>query len=119
MTEHWQPGDVVLDAQGDLWTRSAQHDVDQGWPWAYTYGSGRSVPEGSVSESCPARPLTLLIRGGKPCAITVPGGCCVGERWGPAASEGDGVGELLLGHISSCPVNPGGVEEIEIPRKAN
>ena len=70
--EQWQAGDVVLDAGGGLWTRAADTDVAKGWSWAYTYGyapgGAKQLPtqEGAVEETCPARPLTLILRDGQP-----------------------------------------------------
>jgi hypothetical protein len=49
----WQPGDVVLDANGDVYRRLA---IDAS-PWE----SWNSF----LAESDPARPLTLLARDGK------------------------------------------------------
>jgi hypothetical protein len=66
----WEPGDVVLAADGSLWCRAAEHDIEQGWPWAYCHGSaprgGVAMPEGSVAEDYPVRPLRLLLRDGQP-----------------------------------------------------
>jgi hypothetical protein len=65
----WKPGDVVLDAKGDIRVRS-EHPK---WVWDYpNEGSthdalGRlMVPEGALEEKDVARPLVLLIRDGKP-----------------------------------------------------
>ena len=75
--EWWEPGDVVLDANGGLWWRSHEASVAEGWPWAYAHscaprpdpsrpdGPVVAVPEGAVTEEYPVRPLTLLVRRGK------------------------------------------------------
>lgn len=67
--EKWQPGDVVLDAEGDIWTRAAEASIRDGWPWsAGSTGGTSQPPEGGVAEygpNSPARPLTLLVRDGK------------------------------------------------------
>lgn len=65
--ESWEPGDVVLDAHGDLYTRAHEQSVREGWPWSLGCDGGTSgpAPEGGVGEGHPARPLTLLVRGGK------------------------------------------------------
>lgn len=120
--ESWVAGDVVLAADGGLWVRAAAHDVAQGWPWAYCHGdapqTGRTPPpEGAVEEGYPVRPLVLLIREGRPCPIRVPGGCCVGERWGDATQTGHG--DLLMGHSDTCPVSPGKFEELNIEPDRN
>ncbi|GIF75662.1 hypothetical protein [Asanoa siamensis] len=74
--EHWETGDIVLAADRSLWCRAHHDDIAQGWPWAYAaeYAprrSGGSVPEGAVEEHVPVRPLTLLLRDGRP-VITAP-----------------------------------------------
>jgi len=67
LDETWRPGDVVFDAQGDIWVRS-DHPK---WVWSYPGGSTRSshggpvVPDGSVEEAAPCRPLVLLVRDGQ------------------------------------------------------
>jgi hypothetical protein len=65
----WKPGDVVLDAKGDIRVRS-EHPK---WVWDYpNEGSTRDalgrlmVPEGGLEEKDVARPLVLLIRDGRP-----------------------------------------------------
>ncbi|MFF7966736.1 hypothetical protein ACFZC3_15390 [Streptomyces sp. NPDC007903] len=65
----WQPGDVVLDADGNIRVRS-DHPK---WAWDYAFeGSvrdhtgGPAVPEGALEEHDVPRPLTLLIRDGQP-----------------------------------------------------
>ncbi|WP_406192252.1 hypothetical protein OH733_05610 [Streptomyces griseus] len=63
----WKPGDVVLDANGNIRVRS-EHPK---WLWDYpNEGSTRhlgqvSVPEGGLEESDVARPLILLVRDGQ------------------------------------------------------
>jgi hypothetical protein len=68
LDDTWQPGDVVLDDDGQLWVRS---DNPQ-WVWDHplegatrnTYG-GPEVPEGGYEEADAKRPLVLLVRGGR------------------------------------------------------
>jgi hypothetical protein len=75
--ERWLPGDVVLAADRSLWCRAQEHDLAQGWPWAYCDGmapkDGIGCPSGSVNEDYPVRPLTLLVRNGRPVRF----GCCL------------------------------------------
>lgn len=72
--EEWQPGDVVLDNQGALWSRASEDDAEIGWPWGYVAEWARTpngevrVPTGSVEEGYPVRPLALLVRNGYPAA---------------------------------------------------
>lgn len=64
----WRPGDVVLDADGNIRVRSASPQ----WPWDYpnegftrdAFG-GTSVPEGGLKDEDLERPLTLLVRDGQ------------------------------------------------------
>lgn len=58
----WQLRDVVLDANGNMWTRA---EGDR-WPWASGYANTVRLPEGDVADRFLKRPVTLLIRGGKP-----------------------------------------------------
>ncbi|MFF3249768.1 hypothetical protein ACFYWP_01890 [Actinacidiphila glaucinigra] len=65
----WKPGDVVLDAEGNLRVRS-EHPK---WVWDYpNEGSLRdrfghlTFPEGGLEEKDVPRPLTLLVREGRP-----------------------------------------------------
>ncbi|MGW5259668.1 hypothetical protein ACWEQG_01755 [Microbispora sp. NPDC004025] len=70
--EEWQSGDVVLDNRGNLYARASERDAGQGYPWGYVSGATRTVdgqawvPEGSLEEGFPVRPLTLLVREGRP-----------------------------------------------------
>ncbi|MEU1813212.1 hypothetical protein [Micromonospora aurantiaca (nom. illeg.)] len=69
--EHWQTGDIVLAADRALWCRARDEDIAQGWPWAYAgdhapRSVGDHLPEGAVEEQRPVRPLTLLLRDGRP-----------------------------------------------------
>ncbi|MFI5973531.1 hypothetical protein [Streptomyces sp. NPDC051452] len=65
----WKPGDVVLDAAGNLRVRS-NHPK---WVWDYAsegstrdpFTGGASVPEGGLEESDVPRPLVLLVRDGQ------------------------------------------------------
>jgi hypothetical protein len=107
--EQWREGDVVLDADGLIWERGDPKDIIAGRAWLLIgFDMGYQV----ASDDEPMRPLTLLVRDGKPYP-TVPGGCCTGERWGLGATEGHG--ELMLGHTANCPISPGVFEEIELP----
>lgn len=62
----WQPGDIVLDANGNLRVRTT-HPL---YVWAYPdegqtrfpYGH---YPEGGIEDSQVPRPLTLLVRDGQ------------------------------------------------------
>lgn len=64
----WRPGDVVLDADGNLRVRSAHAK----WVWDYpdegstldAFGSPR-VPDGGLEDSDVRRPLVLLVRDGQ------------------------------------------------------
>ncbi|MEU7802558.1 hypothetical protein AB0B10_25190 [Micromonospora arborensis] len=72
--EHWQTGDIVLDANRALYCRAHDEDIAQGWPWAYAHGhaprrEGGYVPEGGIEETGPVRPLTLLLRDGQPVVV--------------------------------------------------
>lgn len=89
--ECWTPGDVVLDAVGGLWVRAHEDSTAQGWPWAYADGSAPrpdpatpdgpvvAVPEGTVAEGGPVRPLVLLVRRGRP-VMAGTGAAADGER---------------------------------------
>lgn len=64
----WKPGDVVLDAEGNLLVRSAHPH----WVWDYPSEAGLrdhfgnlSIPEGAVEEGYAVRPLILLVREGR------------------------------------------------------
>jgi len=57
----WRTGDLIFDANGDLFQRADEDQVAQGWPW----GSAESR-SGSVDEAHPRRPVTLLVRDGRP-----------------------------------------------------
>ena len=68
----WQSGDIVLDRVGGIYQRASAEDIADGWAWcegaesALDKFGGTYVPEGSVDEHLPARPLTLLVRDGRP-----------------------------------------------------
>ncbi|WP_049576844.1 hypothetical protein [Nonomuraea sp. SBT364] len=70
--ERWQPGDLVIDVRGRVFVRASGQDERVGRPWGYPRPdtldvSGRPVvPEGAVGEQEPIRPLTLLVRHGRP-----------------------------------------------------
>lgn len=73
--ETWQAGDWVLDANGRVWVRADDEDTGKGWPWGYPQHTARwthqghqyvVIPEGSVEEDLPTRPLSLLLRDGYP-----------------------------------------------------
>jgi hypothetical protein len=65
----WQPGDVVLTAAGDILTRAHGDSAAEGWPWSvgaqYVHLPGTG-PSGGWSDDQATRPLTLLMRGGRP-----------------------------------------------------
>lgn len=60
----WQPGDTVMDQKGQMWTRvdprDGAHHVRLRWAYVATPSTG------SVEEEWPTRPMTLIVRGGKP-----------------------------------------------------
>ncbi|MEN4464155.1 hypothetical protein VXE65_19130 [Mycolicibacterium conceptionense] len=68
----WQAGDIVLDSAGGIYQRASAEDIADGWAWcegaeAALDKFGRTyVPEGSVDEHKPVRPLTLVVRDGRP-----------------------------------------------------
>ena len=52
----WQPGNLVLDAAGDIWRRRpADAEKADRYPW-------EMVGDGWYPESDPVRPLTRLVR---------------------------------------------------------
>lgn len=57
----WRPGDLIFDARGRLFQRADEDQAAEGWPW----GSAESR-SGSVEEEYPQRPVTLLVRDGRP-----------------------------------------------------
>lgn len=64
----WQPGDVVLDAEGNLRVRSAHVR----WVWdspgegsTRAFQGGPEIPEGGLEEKDVPRPLVLLVRNGQ------------------------------------------------------
>lgn len=65
--ERWLPGDVVLAADGCIWWRPA---IIAGFPWNLVYAADPNGPKhrSATSERVPGRPLTLLVRNGKPCS---------------------------------------------------
>lgn len=63
----WQPGDVVLDARDFLYRRYEPYDSDPEWVWGTVHETVQAQPDPHlIHEDVPARPLTLLIRSGKP-----------------------------------------------------
>ncbi|MER6513515.1 hypothetical protein ABT158_42360 [Nonomuraea sp. NPDC001636] len=76
--EQWQPGDLVVDADGGLFTRASAQDEADGVPWGRPRHAARHadgsihVPAGEAGEQVPARPLTLLLRDGRPALPAVP-----------------------------------------------
>lgn len=69
MTDY-QPGDVVVDADGWIWVRCRTHCIREGLPWSFGLKHlpipGRfPPPEGHATDLAPVRPLTLLIRDGQ------------------------------------------------------
>lgn len=64
----WRPGDVVIDARGAIRVRSDHPH----WVWGYPdEGEPGQIPEGSLAEDEVQRPLTLLVRDGKPLTTIV------------------------------------------------
>ncbi|MCX5562733.1 hypothetical protein [Streptomyces sp. NBC_00038] len=68
LDDTWHPGDIVLDAAGNLRVRS-EHPR---WVWDYPNEGGTrdalgrlAVPEGGLEEHDVRRPLTLLVRDGQ------------------------------------------------------
>lgn len=70
VTERWEPGDIVLDSNGSIYCRSNDtSEQERQWPWhvgcQYAPVRGETpLPEGSVDEDHPVRPITLLVRNG-------------------------------------------------------
>lgn len=70
--ESWQEGDLVIALDGALWVRAYEEDEVKGWPWGYpgetarSFTGGAAGVSGSVPEDVPVRPLTLLVRNGRP-----------------------------------------------------
>lgn len=64
--ERWEPGDLVIAADKGLWVRASEEDTAKGWPWGYPYESAGYPSTGAVEEGHPVRPLTLLVRRGRP-----------------------------------------------------
>jgi hypothetical protein len=112
--EQWQPGDLVVDADGGLFTRASAQDQDKGLPWGYPHGVARHVdgrthvPEGEVGESVPARPLTLLLRDGRPVLPAAPANAAavLGTQARQAAASA-GVGGLFLAATAFDPDGAG------------
>lgn len=112
--EQWQPGDIVLDADGGLFTRAGAEDQARGRPWGYPGDRARLVtgetrlPEGSLPETAPARPLTLLVRDGQPVLPAIPddasGVTGTGAR---DAATSTGVGGLFLAATAFDPDGAG------------
>lgn len=66
LDDTWKPGDVVLDANGQLRVRSAHPK----YTWAYpdegdTRFAHGHYPDGDIEDHEVPRPLTLLVRGGQ------------------------------------------------------
>lgn len=62
-SERWQPGDVVLAADGQLWRRPTQEEIDYGTQWSWVefgYGTGCHDDDDEL-----VRPLILLVRDGR------------------------------------------------------
>ncbi|MGW1553652.1 hypothetical protein [Streptomyces sp. NPDC002346] len=59
----WQPGDVVLDADGALYIRASGNPV---YPWGDANQHLGGHIEGGVADTDVARPLALLVRDGIP-----------------------------------------------------
>src|SRR5918997_3219292 len=70
MGERWEPGDIVLAADGGLWRRTEQ----PGLPWQMISTVRYSRYS---SETVPVRPLMLLVRSGRP---MVPGDGLISDQ---------------------------------------
>ncbi|MCM2391699.1 hypothetical protein [Streptomyces albipurpureus] len=57
----WQPGDVVLAADGALYIRASQNPM---YPWGDASQSLGQHVEGGVADGDVVRPLILLVRDG-------------------------------------------------------
>ncbi|WP_433257878.1 hypothetical protein ACQPYK_21760 [Streptosporangium sp. CA-135522] len=119
--EQWQPGDLVLDAEGGLFTRAGLKDAAVGRPWGYPGDQARlvtgetHVPEGSVSETTPARPLTLLARNGQPALPAVPDDASsVSGTAAADAAASTGIGGLFLAATAFDPDGAGDVRAAKI-----
>jgi hypothetical protein len=67
----YQPGDVIADADGWIWTRGTQSSIREGLGWSFglkylPVPGVREPPEGHATDLAPTPPLTLLIRDGRP-----------------------------------------------------
>jgi hypothetical protein len=64
----WQPGDVILSADGHLYVRAREELTVGGmWPWHEGLGDVASETyEGGTADADLKRPVTLLIRDGRP-----------------------------------------------------
>lgn len=62
--EAWESGDVVIDAEGGVFSYRDGHWLDGGWATDVEDGDSTGVYGASDEELC--RPLTLLARNGKP-----------------------------------------------------
>jgi len=67
----WRPGDVILSADQRLFIRAHEGWTGNGrWPWHEGADSaptnGYEAPEGGTEDADVQRPVTLLIRGGRP-----------------------------------------------------
>lgn len=64
----WQPGDVILAADGHLYVRAREElTVGGTWPWHDGLKEVTSAAyEGGTADADVKRPVTLLIRGGQP-----------------------------------------------------
>ncbi|NRQ33640.1 hypothetical protein HII36_17545 [Nonomuraea sp. NN258] len=112
--EQWQPGDLVVDADGGLFTRAGLADQDKGLPWGYPRdlarlpGGGAHVPEGELAEEAPARPLTLLLRDGHPVLPAAPANAsAVLGTQARQTAAGVGVGGLYLAATAFDPDGAG------------
>ncbi|MET8870127.1 hypothetical protein ABZW11_44945 [Nonomuraea sp. NPDC004580] len=112
--ERWQPGDLVVDADGRLFSRAGADDQARGLPWARPRDVARRddggvlVPDGEVGEQTPARPLTLLLRDGRPVLPAVPAdpAAVLGTQARQTASAA-GVGGLYLAATAFDPDGAG------------
>ncbi|MEO3868902.1 hypothetical protein ABGB18_08740 [Nonomuraea sp. B12E4] len=112
--EQWQPGDLVVDADGGLFTRASVDDEARGLPWGSPQDvtrrtdGGVHVPKGELGEVVPARPLTLLLRDAQPVLPAAPANAStvLGTQARQVATSA-GVGGLFLAATAFDPDGAG------------
>lgn len=70
----WLPGDIVVDRCGEVYRRAGDEAAADGLPWARRPESVRCLSAashggGEIDEFVPQRPLTLLVRDGRPVSV--------------------------------------------------